>query len=116
MRARTFPTIVFLLAVLPLGGCLSSAARERALLPAMRQAWVGVRADALAGGATEAELTRMDESLVYGMPAAIAAAWPPVEAAARAALTGMSPGLAEFRGERIEKFTEAVEALSGHGE
>ncbi len=111
MRASV---LALLLACL-LGGCLGETARRETLLPAMRTAWVGVRADAQAGGATESVLAALDEALAAGDPVAVQLAWPPVAAAARASLAGLSTGLAEFRGERIDQFQRAVEALN-HGQ
>lgn len=103
--------VVALLAI-NLAGCLGDAARRNSLLPAMRTAWVGVRADAVAGGATDETLVRMDEALAVGDGLAVQLAWPPIEAAARASLAGVSVELAQFRGERIDQFTRAVEALA----
>ena len=109
-------TLLTLLTLLTVGGCLGDAARQRTLLPAMRSAWVGVRADAASGGATDAVLTAMDEALASGEPLAVQLAWLPVMASAQASLAGLSDGLAEFRGQRIDQFNRAVEALNGHGD
>lgn len=114
---KTFMTTALTIVVLAMTACAGSQARQTILTPALQQALVSIEAQALAGGATEAQVEALSDALESGDRVGAAAAWPAVRAAAEADIESrlqsgvIGPGVAESHRERLRNFEEGVIAL-----
>lgn len=114
---QRWPLLLF---ALLLAACTGTAARQHALLPAMRTAWQSIRVDVLREAAIEQHATgaavvaAADEALAIGDPIKVAAVdWPTADMLAQAdidsrvAAGAIGSGVAASLHERLARFTDA---------
>ena len=100
-------------------GCAGQQAREHVLLPAMKQAWPGIKADAKRGGAEERVLKQFESALLQGDRLAVSARWPGIATSAQEGIDvrveagEISEGVAKSLRERVRKFGNAVQSMHG---
>jgi hypothetical protein len=129
LRTFLLPSLLVFLASCS-HSCSGITARQEALLPALRTAWVNVkldvergidsgrttdRLDESQGALLRTQLANFDAAVTEGIPAKIAAApWAPLRAEAEEGITyrvnqgQIGTGVASSLRERLRNFTEAV--------
>lgn len=104
-------SILLLLPLIMLAGCLGTSAREKILLPSLQAVWPAVRIDAVAGGADSSILSEFDAAMATGDRTILQSLWLVVQPAAVAGSTEPI-ALQPSKLERINNFSLALSAYA----